>query len=169
MSHLMHENVYLLKIQRNFFQEHLRGSSLFYNTSARHERHKRDTNDLVRHECDTIATKMTQVRHKCYTNVTIATRVKNFDVDKDTSENIFSHSYISYMANERLQGEEQFHSKNYLFEMPRSHAKMHLKSASQKTELCNGKSYIKMLHTRLQLQMPLHVPAQLRIVTQPRF
>ena len=27
------------------------------------------------------------------------------------------------MANERLQGEEQYHSKNYLLEMPRSHAK----------------------------------------------
>ena len=36
------------------------------------------------------------------------------------------------MANERLQGEEQFHSKNYLLEMPCSYAKMHLKSARQK-------------------------------------
>ena len=36
------------------------------------------------------------------------------------------------MANERLEGEEQFHSKNYLLEMPRSHAKMYLKSAPQK-------------------------------------
>ena len=36
------------------------------------------------------------------------------------------------MANERLQGQEQFHSKNYLLEMPRSHAKMHLKTAPQK-------------------------------------
>ena len=27
------------------------------------------------------------------------------------------------MANERLQREEQFHSKNYLLEMPCSHAK----------------------------------------------
>ena len=36
------------------------------------------------------------------------------------------------MANERLQEEEQFHSKNYLLEMLRSHAKMHLKSAPQK-------------------------------------
>ena len=30
------------------------------------------------------------------------------------------------MVNERLQGEEQFLSQNYLLEMPRSHAKMHL-------------------------------------------
>ena len=36
------------------------------------------------------------------------------------------------MANERSQGEEEFHSKNYLSEMPCSHAKMHLKSVSQK-------------------------------------
>ena len=35
------------------------------------------------------------------------------------------------MANERLQGEEEYHSKNYLLEMRRSHAKMHLKSALQ--------------------------------------
>ena len=55
-----------------------------------------------------------------------ATRVKKFDFHNNTSENIFSHPYISYMANERLQGEEQYHSKNYLLEMPRSHAKMRL-------------------------------------------
>ena len=36
------------------------------------------------------------------------------------------------MASEILQGEEQFHSTNYLLEMSRSHAKMRLKSASQK-------------------------------------
>ena len=36
------------------------------------------------------------------------------------------------MASERLQGEEQFYSKNYLLEMPFSHSKIHLKSAPQK-------------------------------------
>ena len=36
------------------------------------------------------------------------------------------------MASQRLQGEEKFHSKNYLLEMSRSHAKMPLKSAPQK-------------------------------------
>ena len=46
----------------------------------------------------------------------------------------------SYTANEKLQGQEQFHSRNYLFEMSRSHAKMHLKSAPQ-TGLCNKKVY----------------------------
>ena len=55
------------------------------------------------------------------------------------------------MANERLQGEEQFHSKNYLLEMPRSHAKIHAKfeKCTTKAELCNGKSYIKKLHSKL--------------------
>ena len=35
------------------------------------------------------------------------------------------------MASERLQGEEQFHSMNYLLVIPCSHAKVHLKSAPQ--------------------------------------
>ena len=53
------------------------------------------------------------------------------------------------MGSERLQGEEQFHTKNYLLEMSRFHAKMRLKSAPQKLNLLNGKSYIKKLYTRL--------------------
>ena len=53
--------------------------------------------------------------------------MKTFDFDKDTIENIISHPYISYMVNEKLQGKEQFHSKNYLLEMPRSHTRMPLK------------------------------------------
>ena len=61
---------------------------------------------------DTIDTSATQVRHERYTNDTSATRVKNFDFDNDTSKNIFSHPYIYYMASERLQGEEQFDSKD---------------------------------------------------------
>ena len=44
------------------------------------------------------------------------------------------------MANERLQGEEQFHYKNCLLEMPRSHAKMHLKSAPQKLDFVMAKT-----------------------------
>ena len=46
------------------------------------------------------------------------------------------------MASERSQGEEQFHSKNYLLEMPRSNATMRLKSSSQKLNVL-GKGYIK--------------------------
>ena len=45
------------------------------------------------------------------------TRVKNFDFHNNTSKNIFSHPYICYTASEKLEGEEQFHSKNYFFEM----------------------------------------------------
>ena len=84
--------------------------------------HERDTSN-------TSETRATDVRHECYNNDTSATRVKNFDVDNDTGKNIFSHPYIYYMASERLQGEEQFHTKNYLLEMSRFHAKMRLKIA----------------------------------------
>ena len=81
------------------------------------------------HECDTNDTSAARVKHDCYKNDTSATRVKKFDFDHDTSENIFSHPHISYMGNEKLQGEEQFHCKNYLSEILRFHAKMRLKSA----------------------------------------
>ena len=54
------------------------------------------------------------------------------------------------MAREGLQGEEKFHFKSFLLEMRRSYAKMCLKTAcTTKTELFNGKSYIKRLDTRL--------------------
>ena len=69
--------------------------------------------------------------------------MKNFDFDNDTSKNIFSHPYIYYMASERLQGEEQFHSKNYLLEMSRFHAKMRLKSAPQKLNFLMTKAISK--------------------------
>ena len=65
-------------------------------------------------------------------NKTSATQVKNFDFNNDMSENIFSHPYISYITNERLQGDEQFHSKNYLLEMLHSHVKMPSKSEPRK-------------------------------------
>ena len=47
------------------------------------------------------------------------------------------------MSSERLQGEEQFHSKNYLLEIPCFHAKMHLKSAPQKLDLLMAKAISK--------------------------
>ena len=50
--------------------------------------------------------------------------MKNVAFDNDTSQNIHSHPYISYITNERLQVEEQLHSKNYFLEMPRSRVKM---------------------------------------------
>ena len=60
---------------------------------------------------------MCDTSSKCDTRVTTATqatRIKKFDFDNDARENIFSHSSFSYMANQRLQGEDEFHSKNYL-------------------------------------------------------
>ena len=111
-------------------------SSLIYNTSARNERHECDTR---KHECNTSETRVLHERHECYTNDTSATRVKNFDFDNDTGKNIFSHPYIYYMASERLQGEEQFHTKNYLLEMSRFHAK----SAPQKLNFLMAKAISK--------------------------
>ena len=69
--------------------------------------------------------------------------MKNFDFDNDKGKNMFSHPYIYYMANERLQGEEQFHTKNYLLEMPRVHAKMRLKRATKKLNFLMAKAISK--------------------------
>ena len=70
------------------------------------------------HKCDTCDTNATRVRHKGHECDRSTTRVrhewKNFDFDNYTSKNIFSHCYIYYMASERFQGEEEFHSKYYL-------------------------------------------------------
>ena len=85
--------------------------TLIYNTTAKHERNECDTSDTnatrVRHkghECDRSATRVLHERHEW----------KIFDFDNYTSKNIFSHCYIYYMASERFQGEEEFHSKYYL-------------------------------------------------------
>ena len=56
------------------------------------------------------------------------------------------------MERERLQGEEQFHSSNYILERTSFHSIMRLKSAPQKLNFLMAKA-------RLQLQMPLYVPA----------
>ena len=128
-------------------------SSLFYNTNARHERHECHTGDanatLVlheRHEC-----------HECYKNDRHENDTSwNVDFDNDTSENIFSYPYNSYITNERLQAEEKFLFKNYLLEMPRYHVKMHLKNSPQKLNFIMEKAKSK-LYTRLNLQMLLQV------------
>ena len=79
---------------------------------------------------------MLHERHKCDTS-------ENFDFDNDMSKTIFSHLYIYYMASERLQEEEQFHSKNYHLKMPCFHAKMRLKSAPQKLNFLMAKAISK--------------------------
>ena len=69
--------------------------------------------------------------------------MENFDFDKGTSKTIFSNSYIYSMVSERLQGEQQFHSRNCLLEMPRFHAKTRLKSAPQKLNFLMAKAISK--------------------------
>ena len=75
----------------------------------------------MQHECDTSSRSATQVLHKLhesYTYDTSGTRGKNFDFDNDTSKNIFLHPFMYLMASERLHGEKQFHSRNYVLEIP---------------------------------------------------
>ena len=87
---------------------------------------------------------MRQKRQECGTSAARTTRMKNFNFDHDTSENTFLQPYIRYITNERLQGEEeQFHFKNYLLEMSRSHAKMHLNVAPQKLDFVMTKTLTK--------------------------
>ena len=122
-------------------------TSTTLDTRMRHDCNTSDTSETratwVQHKCNTSATRTTQVRHESYTNDMSATRVENFGFDSYTSKNIFLHPYIYYMASERLQGEEQFHSMNCLLEMPLYHAKMRLKSAPQKLNLLMAKAISK--------------------------
>ena len=60
--------------------------------------------------------------------------MKNFDFDNDTSKNIFSHPYICYMASERLQGGQQFHSRNYLLKNASFSCKNVFKKCTTKTK-----------------------------------
>ena len=84
--------------------------------------------------------------------------MKNFDFDNNASKNIFSHPYIYYMASERLQGEEQFHFKSYLLEMSRFHAKMHLKSATQKLKFLTEKALSKICILDCSCKCPCTFP-----------
>ena len=139
-------------------------SSLFYNTGARHELHECDTSNLnvatvrhKRHEWDTSEKWVLHERHEYYLNDTSATRVKNFD--NHSSENMFSHPFISYIANEWLQKEEQFLSQelfgNALF---CSHAKIRLKSAPQKLNSVMAKAIWKSFPLDCGCKSPCTVP-----------
>ena len=92
----------------------------------------------LQHEWDTRDTSATQVRHECNTNDTniilITTQVEDY---KERYNFIVSTTF----------GNTSFPYQN-AFE-----------KRTTKTELCNSKSYIKKLYTRLQLQFPLHAPA----------
>ena len=63
------------------------------------------------------------------------------------------------MANKRLQGEEQFHSKNYLLEMSRFHTKMRLKSTPQKLNFLMARTISK------SCTLDCYALARYRIVT----
>ena len=92
---------------------------------------------------DMNVTRVRYERQECYTNDTRCDKSGKFNFDNDKSKNIFSHPYVYYMTSEGLQGEEQFHSKNYYLEMPCFHAKMRLKSAPQKLNFLMAKAMSK--------------------------
>ena len=103
----------------------------------------------MQHECDTSDTSATRVRQERHSAIRVlherheCDTSENFDFYNDTGKNIFSHPYIYCMSSERLQGEKQIHSKNYLFEISRFHAKMCLKSAPQKLNFLMAKAVSK--------------------------
>ena len=62
------------------------------------------------------------------------------------------------MSNERRQGEELFQSKNHVLKMPPSHAKMHLKSASQKLNFLMAKAIQKTYTLNCSRKFPCTFP-----------
>ena len=106
----------------------------------------------VQHECNTSNTSATQVRQKqreCNTSVTRVIHKRhecdanqNFDFDNGASNMIFSYPFFSI---QQIKGRKisLFHSKNYLLEIPCSHAKMRLKSAPQKLNFIMAKAILK--------------------------
>ena len=98
----------------------LQRSSLIYNTSARHKRHECDTSD-------TSATPTTWARHEWKNLILITALVKTY-----FHTLIFTYIYLLIIF-----------TKNCLLEMPRFHAKMRLKSASQKLNFLIAKAMSK--------------------------
>ena len=97
----------------------------------------------VQHKCNKDATRTTQAQHECYTSNANEKQVKNVDFDNGTSKNIFSQTYIYYMASKKLLGEEQFLSKDCLLEMSFFQPKMRLKIAPQKLNFLMAKAISK--------------------------
>ena len=126
----------------------------------RHEYCSNDTSATrVPHEecqcqCVSASASVKRVLHERHS----ATRVKSFDFDNNTSQNMFSHPYISYIVNERLQGEEQFHFKNYLLEMPHSHAKMRLKNAPERLNFVMAETISKSYALNCSCKCPCTFP-----------
>ena len=106
---------------------------------------------ILQRECQTRATRMLHERQDCDTS-------EKFWFDNNTSENIFSYPYLSYIENERLQEKEQFHSKNYLLEMTLSHTKMHFKSAPQNLNFVMAKAISKIYKLHCSCNSPCTFP-----------
>ena len=67
------------------------------------------------------------------------------------------------MVSERLQGEGQFHTKNFLLEISRFHAKMRLKSSPQKLNILMAKAI-----SKSYTNVAANVLARFRIVTRSK-
>ena len=68
------------------------------------------------------------------------------------------HTPIITIANERSQGEEQFHFKNYLLEVPPFHDKMCLKSSPQKLNFVTAKAISKRYTLDCSCKFPCTFP-----------
>ena len=109
--------------------------SLVYNTSVRHEWHKR-------HECNMSPTRVRHEQREYYTNNTSATRVRH------EWKHFCTPIYLLY-GKWKIIREEQFQSKNYLLEIPWSHAKVRLKSVPEEPNFVMVKAVSKVIHWRL--------------------
>ena len=129
-------------------------SSLFYNTTARHERCECNANGTtstrVQHEqneCNTSETWATWVRYKCDTSATrvqykcnkSATRVKNFDFDNSTSKNTFSQPILAIWQMENCKEKSNFILLTNFWKETCFHTKMRLKSAPLKLNFAMAK------------------------------
>ena len=140
-----------------------KASSLIYYTSARHERHECDTSDtnarrvrLERYECDKSETR---VRRECYTNDTSATRALHERHECDTSEkNLILittrvKTYFHILSFTLWQVKDYKKWNNFIlsttFGNPSFPYQNAFEKCTTKTRLCNGKSYIKKLYSRL--------------------
>ena len=120
-----------------------------------------------------------QEQDKCDKSDTSATRVRHERHEYDTSEKIlilkitWVKTYFHIPIFTIWQVKDYKERNNFILSTAFWNASFPSQNASEKcttkTGLCNGKSYIKKLYTRLKLQISLHVPASLRIVMQPHF
>ena len=176
-SEFRHKNAYKISLHITIFMcvflishySEVR-SSLIYNTSARYERHECQTSDTSgtrvrheRHECNT------QVQHKGCTNDTSATRVLHERYGCDTNEKnliliitqIKTYFHIPLFTIWQVKDYKK--RNNFILSTTFGNASFPWQNVFEKSTtkigLCNDKSYIKNLYTRLLLEIPSHVPA----------